>query len=121
MQRQLHTLRYKIFISILHHYLHESWPEAAFFQAFYNPVLVLCSKGLYRDAELHAFLAVCADELVVVQFDDVALLFSDELGYLYQLARFIRKHGGYGKDTVSLNQTELNDGGHGDDVHVAAA
>ena len=114
MQRQLHTLRYKIFISILHHYLHESWPEAAFFQAFYNPVLVLCSKGLYRDAELHAFLAVCADELVVVQFDDVALLFSDELGYLYQLARFIRKHGGYGKDTVSLNQTELNDGGHGE-------
>ena len=57
----------------------------------------------------------------MVQFDDVALLFSDELSHLHQLARFVGKNGGYGKDTVSLNQAELHDGGHGDDVHVAAA
>ena len=121
MQRQLHTLRYKIFISILHHYLHESWPEAAFLQALYDPVLVLGAEGFYGDAQLHALLAVRADELVVVQLDDVALLLGDELSHLYQLAGLVRKDGGDCEDPVSLDQTELYHGGHGDDIHIAAA
>ena len=104
-----------------HHNLHESWPEAAFLQALYDPVLVLGAEGFYGDAQLHALLAVRADELVVVKLDDVALLLGDELGHLYQLAGLVRKDGGDCEDPVSLDQAELYHGGHGDDIHIAAA
>ena len=66
-------------------------------------------------------LVVDADELVVLQPDDVAVLLSQQGGDLCQLAGLIRKQDGHREHAVSLNQTVLHDGGHGDDVHIAAA
>ena len=66
-------------------------------------------------------LVVDADELVVFQTDYIALLFGEKCGNLGQLAWLVRKQDGYGEDSVSLDQAVLHDGGHGDDVHIAAA
>ena len=64
---------------------------------------------------------VRCEELVVVQFDDVSVLVCNHLGNAYQLAWFIRQKNGYSKDTVSLDQSVLDHGRHGDDVHISAA
>ena len=82
---------------------------------------MLRPKRLHGDAQLHRRIPVGADKLVVLQLDDIALLLRNGGGHPHQLARLIRKQDGYGKDPVSLDQSVLYDGGHGDHVHIASA
>ena len=55
------------------------------------------------------------------QLDDVALFLGKQGRNPCQLTRLIRKQHRYGEYTVPLDQAVLYNGGHGDDVHVAAA
>ena len=87
----------------------------------HDGVLVVGAVSLHCDAQLHSRVSVDADDLVVFQTDYVALLFGEKCGNLGQLAWLVRKQDGYGEDSVSLDQAVLYDGGHGDDIHVAAA
>lgn len=94
---------------------------ASLFQCFDDTVLVIGAECLHCDAELYCSTSVRCEELVVVQFDDVSVLVCNHLGNAYQLAWFIRQKNGYSKDTVSLDQSVLDHGRHGDDVHISAA
>ena len=82
---------------------------------------MFCAVSFYGDAQLHCRVPVDADELIVFQADYVALLFRKKRGNLGQFTRLIRKQDGHGKYPVSLDQTVLYDGSHGNDIHVAAA
>ena len=82
---------------------------------------MLSTEGLDGDTQLHALVPVGTDKLIVIKLDDIAVLVGDDLGDLDHLSGLVRKHGGYGEDTVSLDQAELYHGGHGDDVHISAA
>ena len=79
------------------------------------------TEGLQRDAQLHRRIAVDADELVVLQPDDIALIFGNDLSHAHQRARLIGQQYGYGKDPIPLDKAMLYHRGHGDHVHVAAA
>ena len=84
-------------------------------------MLMLGSKRLHRNTQFHSRITVGTYKLVMIQLDDVAL----GIGYCcrnsHQFARLIRKQYGYGEDPVSLDQAMLNDGRHGNHIHVAAA
>lgn len=65
-------------------------------------------------------LAVDVDELVVFQLDDVALFFGHDAGHLEQLAGAVRQLDGEGEHPAPIDEAVLNQGGHGDNVHIAA-
>ena len=79
------------------------------------------SEGLHGNPEFNRCVAVSAVELIVLQLDDIAPILSDDGGHPYKLSRTVRQKDRDGEDSVSRDQTVLNDGGHGDDIHVAAA
>ena len=82
---------------------------------------MLRPECLHGDTQFHRRIPVCADKLVVLQLDHVALFLRDGGGHPHQLARLVWKQDGYGKDPVSLDEPVLYDGGHGDHVHIASA
>ena len=82
---------------------------------------MLGAEGLHSDAQLHRRVAVDAHKLVVLQLDDIALLSGQKLGNLGQLSGLIRQKHRNRKDPVSLDEAVLDDGGHGDHVHISAA
>ena len=77
--------------------------------------------GFHGDSQFHRRLPVDADELVVLQLDDIAVLVGDGGCDLDQFSCLVRKQYGDGEDTILLDQSVLYHGGHGDHVHVAAA
>ena len=81
---------------------------------------MLCAEGLQRHLQLHAVLAVDVDKLVVLQLDDVALQIGNQLGYPQQLAGAVRQMDREGEHPAAVDESVLNDGGHGDNVHIAA-
>ena len=101
--------------------LHQLRSVSSLGERGHDGVLVVGAVSLQCDAQFHSRISVDADELVVFQTDYVALLFGEKCGNLGQLAWFVRKQDGDGKDSVSLDQAVLYDGGHSDDIHVAAA
>ena len=52
---------------------------------------MVCSKSLHRDLQFHRCISVGAVELVMIQFDDISLLLSDQLRHLRKLSGAIRK------------------------------
>ena len=82
---------------------------------------MVCAEGLERDAELHGRIAVDGHKLVVLQLDDVAADFGDQAGDPVQFAGLVRQEDRDRKDPVAEDQALLHDGGHGDDIHIAAA
>ena len=85
----------------------------------YNLVLMVGAKCLHGDPKLYSCISVGAYKLVVIQFDDISLIFSDDAGYSYELTWLVRDEDGDSEDSVSLDETVLYNGGHGDDVHVS--
>ena len=57
----------------------------------------------------------------MLELDDIAVDIRDQAGYPVQLARLVRQQDGDRKDPVAQDQALLDDRGHGDDVHIAAA
>ena len=78
---------------------------------------MFCSESFQRNAKLHGGVPVRADELVMLQLNDIALLFGNDLRDADKLTRFIRQKHGNRKNTVSLNQAVLHNGGHRDYIH----
>ena len=56
----------------------------------------------------------------MLALDDISALLRDDLRDPRQLTGTIRKQHGHRKDAVSLNETVLNQGCHGNHIHVAA-
>ena len=81
---------------------------------------MVVAEGFQGHPQLDAVLAVDIDKLVVLQFDDVPPLLGHDAGHLEQLARSVGELDGEGKDTAAVDEAVLDEGGHGDDVHVAA-
>ena len=77
-----------------------------FFQCFHNPFFVFGTKCFQGNLQLYGCVTVDADKLVVVQFDDIALLFCNDRSHSHQFAWLIRQKNGYGKDPVSLDQAD---------------
>ena len=86
----------------------------------YNLVLMVGTEGFHSDPKFHSCISVGAYELVVIQFDDISLIFSDDAGYPYELTWLVRDEDGDGEDSVSLNEAVLYNRGHGDHIHVSA-
>ena len=81
---------------------------------------MLFSVCLDRDRQLDGGVAVDAHKLVVLELDDVAVLLGDHAGHAHEHARAIGQKDAHGEDAAALDQAVLDDGAHGDDVHVAA-
>ena len=77
------------------------------------------TEGFHSDPKFHGCVSVGAYELVVVQFDDVALVLGDDAGYAYEFAWLIRDEDGDGEDSVSLDEAVLYYGGHGNHIHIS--
>ena len=95
--------------------------EAVFLKSLDDFLFVVGAEGLHGDFQFYGGVTVGAEELVVVEADDISADVGDELGYAGEFARLIGKQDGDGKDTVSGDQAVLDNAGHGDEVHVAAA
>ena len=91
------------------------------FQCVDDTFFVIGSKCFQCDLQLYGCIAVCAYELVVIQFDDIALFIRDDRCHTYQLTCFVRQQNRYRKDTVSLDQSQLYYRRHGDHIHIATA
>ena len=87
--------------------------------ALLDLILVIGSECFHGDSKFHSCISVGAYKLVVIQFDDISLIFSDDAGYSYELTWLVRDEDGDSEDSVSLDETVLYNGGHGDDVHVS--
>ena len=79
------------------------------------------AKCFHGDPKLYSCISVGAYKLVVIQFDDISLIFSDDAGYPYELTWLVRDEDGDGEDSVSLDEAVLYNRGHGDYVHVSTA
>ena len=80
---------------------------------------MLCSVCFQCYLKFHCLVTVGADKLVVIQFDDVALVFCNDGCNTYQFTRLVRDQDRNSKDSVSLDQTMLNNRRHGDHVHIS--
>ena len=57
----------------------------------------------------------------MLQLDNISLLSCDDSGHFTKLTRLIRKQYRYSKDSVTENKSLLNNGRHGNDIHVSTA
>ena len=55
----------------------------------------------------------------MIQFDHIGLYACYNTCNSAQFTRFIRKLNGYGKDTITQDQTFLYNGRHGDNIHIS--
>ena len=78
------------------------------------------AEGLEGDAQLYGRVPVRGDELIVLELDDIPLLFRDGLGHGRQFPGLVGKKDGNRENPVPHDQAMLNDGGHGDDIHIPA-
>ena len=94
---------------------------AFFFQRCNNLMLVLGAEGFEGNTKLHGCASVGGYKLVVLQLDNVAVFLCHNARNLAELARLVGKQYGYCENAVTENQSLLNNGGHGDHIHISAA
>ena len=94
--------------------------EARVFERIDDLPFVLGAEGFDGDAKLHRRIAVGADELVVIESDDVAAVIGDDGGHAHELSGPVGQQRGHGEDAIAGDQAMLDDRRHRDDVHVAA-
>ena len=82
---------------------------------------MVCTKCLQSDLQLHSRITVGAYKLVVIHLDNISLILCDNGSHTYQLTWLIRDQNRYGNDSVTLDQTMLYNGRHGDHIHISAA
>ena len=70
-------------------------------------MFMLGSKCFHRHPQFYCRIPVCADKLIMLQFNDIALGVCNRLCHPYELTRLIRKQDGDREDPVSLDQTML--------------
>ena len=78
------------------------------------------SEGFDRYTEFNRSISVDRNELVMLELNDVSALLRKYSGNLGKHSRLIGKKYGYGKDPVSCDKSVLNNGTHGDDIHVSS-
>ena len=76
--------------------LHQSGAEALLLELLDNLLLMLRAEGFQSDAKFYEIIAVDAEELVVLQLDDIRVHLRDLRSDSYQLARLVRKKYRYG-------------------------
>ena len=72
-------------------------------QGLYDFLLMLMTEGLHGYGQLHRGVPVDADELVMIQPDDIALGFCDNGGHIHKLAGTVGQLYGYREDAASLD------------------
>ena len=77
--------------------------------------------GFDGDLQLYLFEAVRDLGLVVVELDDIGVLVGEDLRYLQQLARFIRKLYGEAEDAAARDECLVDERGDRGNVDIAAA
>ena len=97
------------------------WSASCIFESFNNLILMICAKSLQCDLKFHCRISVRAYKLVMIQLDNIALSPGDHACHAYQFARLIRNEHRYCEDSVSLDQTMLNNRRHGNNIHVSTA
>ena len=68
---------------------------------------MICSECFHSDPKFYGCISVGTYKLVMIQFDNITLIFSDHTCNTYQFTWLIRNKYGYGKDTVTLDQSVL--------------
>ena len=84
-------------------------------------LLVFRAESFKCDPQFHCRIAVDGNELVVLELNDISVDAGNDPGYSVQFARLVGKAHRDREDPVSHDETLLNDAGHCDDVHIAAA
>ena len=97
------------------------WSASCIFESFNNLILMICAKSHQCNLKLHSRISVSAYKLVMIQLDNIALRLGDHACHTYQFTRLIWNEHRYCEDSVSLDQTMLNNRRHGNNIHVSTA
>ena len=71
-------------------------------------MFMLRSKCFHCDSKFHSSISICADKLIVLQFDYISVFIRNGSCNTYKLTGFIRKKYRYSEDSVSENKSLLN-------------